>query len=103
MDNVDADLESRRDYKDADWILNPTLFHRACVKCQFVPDIDCFASRINSQLDRYISFKPDPFAEHIDAFSVNWGWFDKPYLFLPFSVIRQTLQKLRVDKVDASW
>ena len=101
VDNVDADLESRRDYRDADWMLNPTLFHRACVKCQFVPDIDCFASRINSQLDRYISFKPDPFAEHIDAFSVNWGWFDNPYLFPPFSVIGQALQKLRVDKVDA--
>ena len=35
------------------------------------PDIDLFASRINHQLPNYISWKPDPGAKAIDAFSIT--------------------------------
>ena len=35
-----------------------------------VPDIDLFASRLNSQLRACVSWQPDPYAKFIDAFSV---------------------------------
>ena len=99
VDNIDADYESRRDYRDSDWMLNPKVFRDACLMCDFTPDIDCFANRMNSQLPRYVSFRPDPYAEYVDAFSLNWAWFN-PYLFPPFSIIGQVLQKIQVDKAD---
>ena len=99
VDNVDADRESRKEYCDSNWKLNPELFQAACEFCEFSPDIDCFANRLNTQLSDYVSFKPDPFAKYIDAFTLNWTWF-KPYIFPPFSVLGQVLRKIRDDKAD---
>ena len=99
VENIDADRESRKEYSDSNWKLNPVLFKSACDFCNFLPDIDCFANRLNTQLPDYISFKPDPFAKFIDAFTINWSWY-KPYLFPPFSVLGQVLQKIRDDKAD---
>ena len=67
--------------------------------CDFAPDIDCFANRLDTQLSDYVSFKPDPFAKFIDAFTLNWNWF-KPYLFPPFSILGQMLRKIRDDKAE---
>ena len=39
---------------------------------QCYPEIDLFASRINTQLLRFFSYRPDPFAEVTNAFSVSW-------------------------------
>ena len=39
-----------------------------------VPDIDLFASRVNCQIDKYISWVPDPYAKAVDAFSCDWKW-----------------------------
>ena len=72
-ENVIADYESRKSYKDVEWILNPEIFQNAMKHLQFKPDLDCFASRLNTQLPKYISYKPDPYAYLIDAFSVHWG------------------------------
>ena len=62
-----------------------------------LPDIDLFASRLNAQLPRYITWQPDPSAENVDAFTVDWGplWF---YAFPPFCLIPKCLQKIRADK-----
>ena len=99
-ENIVADKESRREYKQGEWMLNKEIFQYAVEYYHYRPDIDCFASRANAQLDTYVSRQPDPFATHIDAFSINWGNF-KTYLFPPFSVINRVLQKLRVDKATA--
>ena len=80
--NKGADFESRKKYRDAEWMLSRKIFSDAVNHFNFIPDIDCFASRINCQLPRYISYKPDPFATHVDAFTVNWHKF-KPYIFPP--------------------
>ena len=53
---------------------------------KFKLDLDCFTLRLNTQLPKYISNKPDPYAYLIDAFSVHWGFY-KYYLFPPFSLI----------------
>ena len=99
-ENIVADKESRREYKQGEWMLNKEIFQYALEYYQYSPDIDCFASRANAQLDTYVSRQPDPFATHIDASSINWMNF-KTYLFPPFSVINRVLQKLRVDKATA--
>ena len=95
--NVEADTESRRDYRDGNWMLNKKLFKNVCARLTFQPDIDCFANRINAQLPRYISYKPDPDAFLINAFSHNWSKF-KGYMFPPFSLVGRVLQKVKVDQ-----
>lgn len=65
----------------------------------FYPDIDLFASRLNRQLENYISWFPDPQAITSDAFSINWSEFI-PYIFPPFSLIGRILQKLQDDEVS---
>ena len=36
------------------------------------PDIDLFATRLNSKLPKYVSWKPDPGSVSIDDFSISW-------------------------------
>ena len=96
-ENVVADFESRREYKQGEWMLNPEIFRRAVAHFNFTPNIDCFASRANAQLESYVSRQPDPYASYVDAFSLNWGQFNA-YIFPPFSLINRIIQKIRVDE-----
>ena len=52
----------------------------------FMQEIDLFASRINNQFTKYVSYKPDPSALAIDAFTLDWSKL-MFYAFPPFSVI----------------
>ena len=98
-DNIAADQESRRHNLDAEWKLNLDLLNNALDFLNFVPDIDLFASRINFQFSRYISFKADPEAFAVDAFSVSWSNLSF-YAFPPFSVILRLLTKVRRDRAE---
>ena len=66
---------------------------------KFKPDLDCFVLRLNTQLPKYIFYKPDPYTYLIGAFSVYW-WFYKCYLFPLFSLIGRTLQKICMDETE---
>ena len=35
------------------------------------PDIDLFASRLNAQVEDYVSLKPHPIAKFVDAFTID--------------------------------
>ena len=62
-------------------------------------EIDLFASRLNKQIDDYVSWTPDPDATAVNAFSILWD--RKPfYAFClpPFSLIPRWLQKITTDK-----
>ena len=100
LENVSADRMSRKDYTQAEWMLTPKYFNLAIKRFKFIPNLDCFATRLNTHLPRYVSYYPDPYAFAIDAFSLNWQNY-KCYLFPPFSLISRVLQKIRVDKVVA--
>ena len=39
---------------------------------QYYAEIDLIASRLNAQLLRFFSYRPDPFAEVTNAFTVSW-------------------------------
>ena len=59
--------------------------------------IDLFASRLNFKVPQYVSWRPDPGAQFINAFLINW----KPhyfYAFPPFSLLATCLQKIEQDQ-----
>ena len=94
--NIEADAESRLKKDDKEWELNDEVFN-SLVQLWGVPDIDLFASRLNFKVPRYVAWKPDPGACHVDAFTLSWcDTFS--YAFPPFSVIGRVLQKLTEDQ-----
>lgn len=84
-ENVQGDWESRHVHDSSDWRLNRQIFLE--LECQLGPfSIDLFASRTNTQLESYCSWKPDPYTVAVDALSIPWtNHF--PYLFPPFALI----------------
>ena len=66
--------------------------------------MDRFASRINKQIEEYISFRPDPYASHIDAFTINWNNM-KGYMLPPCSVYQKyySRSKQTVMVVVSRW
>lgn len=80
--NCLADAASRKFNDRHEWKLNEDIFKEIC-KIFGVPNIDLFASRLNKQVPRFCSWKPDPEAEHFDAFSICWSQFELIYVFPP--------------------
>ena len=95
--NETADKESRKAETRSEWMLNKNDFTFITNSLNFHPSIDIFASRLNTQLKTFFSFRPDPECSAVDAFSENWGNI-KLYAFPPFSIIGKTLQKIENDK-----
>ena len=91
--NVVADKLSRDFNMTVEWQLHPTIFERISTVFS-PPNIDLFASRINHQLDPYVSWKPDRNALFIDAFTINWGQSTNSYAFPPYCLISRCLQKV---------
>ena len=95
--NQIADFESRNSQDSSDWQLNPSYFKQLMtVLCQC--DVDLFANRLNAQLSKFYSWKPDPLAQGTDALSVPWTKM-KPYAFPPFSLIGRCLARVRSEKI----
>ena len=94
--NLIADFESRRNQRESEWKLDKLSLFIALERLDFKPDIDLFASRINHQFPKYVSYRPDPEAFAIDAFSLDWSNFNF-YAFPPFSVIPTVLKKLKSE------
>ena len=97
-DNRAADELSRKINENIEWKLNERIFTYICKSFGY-PEIDLFASRINHQVSRYMSFFPDAKAFAIDAFSHKWDSFS--YIFPPFNLIPRVLRKIREDKTKA--
>ena len=91
-----ADKKSREFDDKLEWKLERSVFDQLCTLWQR-PDIDLFASRLNFQLENYCSWKPDPLSAFIDAFSINWSYFQFVYLFPPFSLLSRCIFKIRED------
>ena len=94
--NVEADHRSRQFNDGSEWMLNPAKFQEIASHYG-TPEIDLFASRLNKQVERYVAWQPDPEAENVDAFTLDWGPLDF-YAFPPFCLISRCLQKIRQDK-----
>ena len=69
-------------------------------KLRSKPEIDLFATNINTQFGKYSAFRPHPRALYIDAFSVDWSdlKFDA---FPPFSVTLRVLSKVKQHNAES--
>jgi len=67
-------------HDSSDWQLLPSVFK--VIKSLLCFIIDLFASRTNAQLPVYCSWRPDPQARKVDAFSISWSK-ECPHMFPP--------------------
>ena len=95
-----ADAPSRKVNEDIEWQISENVFQEIC-NIWGTPSIDLFASRTSHKVPLYCSWKRDPKAAFIDAFSLPWNTFELPYMFPPFSTIARCLQKLQQDQAEA--
>ena len=97
-DNSVADAESRKSDFIEEFELSTEAFEKICRTFRN-PGIDLFATRINAKCKRFISWKKDPDATDIDAFTVSWAdeFF---YAFPPFALILKTLQKIKAESAE---
>lgn len=93
-DNYEADRESRK--INIEWELSQRAYSKI-VNRFGVPNIDLFASRINSKCEKFVSWKCDPEAFQVDAFTLNWSNYFF-YAFPPFSLILKCLHKIKINK-----
>ncbi|XP_052748927.1 uncharacterized protein LOC128200238 [Galleria mellonella] len=94
--NTEADRESRNLNIDTEWELASYAFSEI-VYTFGKPDIDLFASRVNTKCPKYISWKRDPDAYNIDAFTLDWSTYFF-YAFPPFAIILKVLNKIIHDR-----
>lgn len=92
-----ADRLSRTAKDSTDWKLHPDLFAQLC-RHWFRPTIDLFATRVNRQVPRFYSYRPDPDALATDAFLQPWAQ-DMCYANPPFNLVGRTLTKLAAESV----
>ena len=96
--NADADRLSRDLNLDLEWMISVQVFKKI-VSLFGQPDIDLFASRLNAQVETYVSWKPHPLAKYVDAFSIDWSQFFF-YAFPPFCLISRCVQKIIQDQAS---
>ena len=97
-ENVLADRASRIFDLNTEWSLDHNIYMK--ISNKFGPfEIDLFASRLNAKHENYASWKPDPHAMFIDAFSRSWEnlYF---YAFPPFSLITRVLSKIQSENAQ---
>jgi len=94
--NVIADWYSRNVNDSSDWALDRDIFLQI-QKLVGNLEVDLFASRLNHQLDKYVSWKPDPMSWATDAFLLCWKEI-QGYAFPPFAMIGRCLAKTMKDK-----
>jgi len=88
-----ADAPSRGVTDASDWMLDPSIFAALCRHFHIHPDVDLFASRLNSQLPQFVSWGPQPGAMEVDALAINWTALCL-YAFPPFALLSRVLSKL---------
>ena len=97
VENVVADRESRKSYRDSKWKLNSKKLQSCLSHLDFKPDIDLFACRLNAPFAIYCSYRPDPGAKYFNAFTIKWDNLQL-YCFPPFSCILKVIQKIILEK-----
>ena len=57
--NIRADLKFRSNRSETEWMLNTSSLFRALEQLKMVDDIDLFASRLNKQFPKFVSYSPE--------------------------------------------
>jgi hypothetical protein len=95
--NALADRQSRMRNESSDWKLQKSTFQ--LIRALWEPKTDLFPSSWNRQLDRFVSWKPQPEAMAVDAFSLSWTNLEG-YAFPPFNMIAKCLTKIMKERAD---
>ena len=90
--NVFTYQQSRMRNESSDWELQESTFQR--ILTLWEPEI---ASTWNKQLDRFVSWKPQPVGIAVDAFSLSWTN-RRGYAFPPFHMIARCRTKIMKEK-----
>ena len=94
-----ADWGSRHPRKfNTEWCLSQSDFNYIQTQASFQFDMDLFASHLNNKCPRFCSWDPDPFASHVNCYTLNWSSFNN-FAFPPFSQILRLLRKVENDRV----
>ena len=95
--NVIADSESSNHLDFSDWMLCKVVFQT--IQNLWGPlELDLFVSWLTNQLPRFVSWKPDPHAEAVAAFSVQWN-IVKGYAFPSFCLLGRCLSQVLRQQV----
>lgn len=95
-DNFNADFESRCLEPETEYQISNFAYQKI-IKKFGKPQIDLFASRVNTKCKKYVSWKKDPGAIAIDAFTINWSFYFS-YAFSPCSIILRILKKVKAER-----
>ena len=63
--------ESRFNHVGTEWMLQSNFLNLELEYLCFKPEIDLFATNINTQFGKYAAFRPNPWPMYIDSFSIN--------------------------------
>ena len=96
VSNIVADWESRVFVDNNDWKLAPQVFDN--LNQVWGPEVDLFATRLSKQLPRFVSWRPDPEAESVNAWAQDWSNF-RGYAFPPFSLVGRWLKQVLTQSV----
>jgi len=100
--NILADFDSRQKWDAQDWMLNPKLFQLIDQRWG-KHTMDLFASGLNKQIPRFCSWKTDPEAEIVNAYSIRWDSRDENFwINPPFSQIARVIQKIRAEQATVT-
>ena len=82
-------------------MLQSKFFNLALEHLCFKPEIDLFATNINTQFSKYAAFRPDPGAMYVDAFSIDLSDL-KFYAFPSISVIPRVFSKVKQGSAEGT-
>ncbi len=91
-----ADHPSHALWLQTEWTLDPSLFHQID-QMWGSHTVDLFALRTNTQLPRFISWKPDPQALATNALRVPWTQ-ENGFACPPWALISQCLAKIQREQ-----
>ena len=72
VENTMTDKMSRVFKDNTEWVLSHKLFKILCDKFQFSPQVDLFATHLKKQIDKYVSWMPDPYCIAMNALNFSW-------------------------------
>ncbi|XP_068714943.1 uncharacterized protein [Montipora foliosa] len=101
-ENCEADELSRKFNPNLEWSVTDEVFNQILKVFALGPTIDLFASRVNAKLPAYVSWKADPFARYVDAFTLNWASHTF-YAFPPHVSGHATLFQSNQKNIDESF
>ena len=78
--------------------MNPQIFCQ--IQAKWGPlEVDMFASRLTTQLERFFSWRPDPETEARDAFHQDWKTLQgRGYANPPWNLVGRVLNKVQQDQ-----